>query len=169
MDSWLRSVNDRAAGDGSGPGEDGSAGASWSPSAALVALAWVGAAAAGAWCALVAGTGDRAGLLLAAVAAAGLALAALHGTRARPRLRVDAAGVAVGGLTGVRRYPWARVGAVRVLPVRRLGRTTTLLEIDVREPDGGPDGTERLLVFGRLDLDADPDDVAAVVRAARTG
>lgn len=131
----------------------------------LVACAWAGAAAAGAWCVLVAGTGDRAGLLLAAVAVAGLGLAALHGTRARPRLRVDATGVAVRGLTGARHYPWARVDGVRVLPVRRLGRTSTLLEIDVGEPDG----TERLLVLGRLDLDADPDDVAPVIRAARPG
>ena len=30
-----------------------------------------------------------------------------------------------------------------------------------------PDGTERLLVFGRLDLGDDPVDVAEAVRAAR--
>jgi hypothetical protein len=47
--------------------------------------------------------------------------------------------------------------------VRRLGRTSTLLEIDATDPDG----RERLLVFGRLDLDADPEDVAEVVNAAR--
>lgn len=137
----------------------------WSPSRGLVGLAWVGAAAALGWCVLVATTGDRAGLLIAAVTAAGLGVAALYGTRARPRLRVDGSGVTVGGLSAARHHPWTRVAAVRVLPVRRLGRTSTLLEIDVVEPDG----TERLLVFGRLDLDADPDDVAAVVRAARDG
>jgi hypothetical protein len=101
------------------------------------------------------------------VAALGLGFAAVYGTRARPRLRVDAAGLAVGGLGGPRRYAWSRVGNVRVLTVRRLGRTTTLLEVDVLDADGDPDGPERLLVFGRLDLDADPDDVAAVVRAVR--
>ncbi len=135
----------------------------WSPSSGLVGLAWAGAAAAAGWCVLVAPTGDRAGLLLAVVAAAGLALAALYGTRARPRLRVDAAGVTVRGLAAPRHHPWASVADVRVLTVRRLGRPSTLLEIDVVEPGGD----ERLLVFGRLDLDDDPVDVAAAVRAVR--
>jgi hypothetical protein len=166
VDSLLRSVNDVV--DGEDPpasGRDAAVGAAWSPSVVLVVMAWVATVAAGAWCVLVAGTGDRAGLLLGAVAACGLGLAALYGTRARPRLRVDAAGLAVGGLAGARRYPWAHIGDVRVLDVRRLGRTATLLAVDVH--DGDPAGTERLLVFGRLDLDADPDDVAAVVRDLR--
>ncbi len=144
--------------------EDRPSGA-WSPSPGLVGLAWAGAAAAGGWSVLVASTGDRAGLLLAVVAAAGLALAALYGTRARPRLRVDAAGVTVRGLSAPRHHPWASVADVRVLTVRRLGRPSTLLEIDVV----GPDGDERLLVFGRLDLDDDPVDVARAVRAVRPG
>jgi len=38
-----------------------------------------------------------------------------------------------------------------------------MLELDVVDTDG----TERLLVFGRLDLGDDPVDVAAAVRAAR--
>jgi hypothetical protein len=135
----------------------------WSPSPGLVGLAWAGAAAAVAWCVLVAGSGDRVGLLLAAVAAAGLGLAAVYGTRARPRLRVDASGVTVGGLGAARHHPWPEVGDVRVLTMRRLGRESTLLEIDVV----GPDGNERLLVFGRLDLDDDPVDVAEAVRAVR--
>lgn len=136
----------------------------WSPSPVLVGLAWLGAAAAMVWCVLVAGTGDRVGLLLASVAAVGLTLAALYGTRARPRLRVDASGVTAAGLSARRHHSWAQVTDVRVLPVRRLGRTSTMLEIDVVEPDG----TERLLIFSRLDLDADPVDVAATVRAARS-
>lgn len=164
MDSWLRSVNDHGAG---APEPDGTVGATWSPSVALVALAWVGTAAAAAWCVLVAVTGDGPGLLLAAVATAGLGLAAVYGVRARPRLRVDGRGVTVGGLAGPRRHPWDRVGDVRVLTVRRLGRVSRLLEIDLRDPDGSPGDPERLVVFGRLDLDADPDDVAAVIRAAR--
>ena len=145
------------------PVADGRPSGAWSPSSGLVGLAWAGAAGAAIWCFLVVTTGDRVGLLLAAVAAVGLGLAALYGTRARPRLRVDGAGVTVGGLAAARHHPWARVGTVRVLTVRRLGRASTLLEIDVTDPDGA----ERLLVFGRLDLDDDPEDVAAVVRAAR--
>jgi hypothetical protein len=102
---------------------------------------------------------------VASVATLGLGLAALYGTRARPRLRVDAAGLSVGGLTGPRHHPWDQVRDVRVLSVRRLGRDATLLEIDLTDPAGA----ERLMVFGRLDLDDDPADVAAAVRAARPG
>lgn len=135
----------------------------WSPSSGLVGLAWAGSVAALVWCVLVAGTGDRTGLLIAAVAALGLGLAALFGTRARPRLRVDATGVTVGGLTAAHHHPWREVADVRVLALRRLGRTSSFLEIDIV----GPDGDERLLVFGRLDLDDDPVDVAEAVRAVR--
>lgn len=40
-----------------------------------------------------------------------------------------------------------------------------MLEIEITDPDGG----ERLLVFGRLELGADPDDVSAELnRLARS-
>lgn len=144
--------------------DNAGAGRVWSPSAGLVGLAWVGCAAAAAWSTLLAATGsDPPGLLIAAVATLGLGLAALYGTRARPRLRVDTTGLGVRGLSGPRRYPWAQVRDIRVLAVRRFGRDSTLLEIDVTEPDG----SERLMIFGRLDLDDDPAEVAEAVRAAR--
>jgi hypothetical protein len=163
VDRWLRSVNDGAS--DPDPVAGGRPSGAWSPSPGLVGLAWAGTAAAVVWCALVAATGDRAGLLLAAVAALGLGLAALYGTRARPRLRVDGSGVTVGGLAAPRHHTWAEVGDVRVLTVRRFGRASTLLEIDLTDPDG----TDRLVVLGRLDLADDPADVAAAVRAARPG
>ena len=153
MDSWSRSVNDRS----------GSvSGGTWSPSAGLVGVAWTGAVAAAAWCTQLIGTADVPGLLLAAAATVGLVVAALYGTRARPRLRADADGVAVRGLT-TRTVPWSQIRDVRAQAVRRWGRDSTMLELDVVEPDG----TERLLVFGRLDLGDDPVDVADAVRAAR--
>jgi hypothetical protein len=154
VDSWSRSVNDR-----SDPAGEGA----WSPSSGLVGLAWTGAAAAAVWCMLLVGTGDAPGLLLAAVATVGLATAALFGTRARPRLRAGADGVTVGGLIRRRHIPWSQVRGVHARAVRRLGRDSTMLELDVVDPDG----TERLLVFGRLDLDDDPVDVAEAVRSAR--
>jgi hypothetical protein len=52
-----------------------------------------------------------------------------------------------------------------VLRTRRLGRETSVLEIDTRSAAG----TERLLVFGRLDLGADPEEVAVHVLDARPG
>jgi hypothetical protein len=138
----------------------------WSASPGLVAVAWIGAAAAAGWCGLLAGTGrDPAGLLLAAVTTAGLGVAALFGTRARPRLAVGPDGLSVGGLAGTRHHPWERVRDVRVLHLRRFGRDTALLEVDVVTAEGD----EQLIVFGRLDLGDDPVDVAAAVLAARPG
>lgn len=131
--------------------------AEWGPTGGLVAVLWTGGAAAVAWCALlVASGGDPPGLLIAGAAAVGLLAAALHATRARPRLRADADGLTVGGLLRPRHHPWPLVRGVRLVPARRLGRDSTLLEIDTATADGG----ERLLLFGRLDLGADPRDVA---------
>jgi hypothetical protein len=136
----------------------------WSPAPGLVVLAWLLAVAAGAWCVALWWTGsDPAGGLLAAVAAVGAGLAALFGTRARPRLRADPDGLTVGGLLRSQHHPWPFVTDVRVLRVRRLGRESSLLEVDTVAADG----TERLLVFGRLDLAADPEDVAPELRALR--
>jgi PH (Pleckstrin Homology) domain-containing protein len=136
----------------------------WSPAAGLVALAWLLAAGAAVWCAALWSTGsDPAGGLLAAVAALGAGLAALFGTRARPRLRADPDGLTVGGLLRPRHHPWPFVTDVRVLRVRRLGRESSLLEVDTVAADG----TEQLLVFGRLDLAADPEEVAPQLRALR--
>lgn len=129
----------------------------WSPASGLVALGWVGTAAATAWCALLTTSGaDPAGRLLAGVTAVVLLVAAVYGTRARPRLRVDADGLTVGGLLRARHHPWPLVRGVRVLRTRRFGRESSLLEVDTVTADGG----ERLLLFGRLDLNADPEDVA---------
>ncbi|MHA6620294.1 PH domain-containing protein [Pseudonocardia sp. DLS-67] len=136
----------------------------WSPAAGLVVLAWLLAAGAALLCAAVWWTGsDPAGGLLAGVTALGAGLAAVFGTRARPRLRADPDGLTVGGLLRSRHHPWPFVMDVRVLRTRRLGRETSLLEVDTV----GADGTERLLVFGRLDLAADPEDVAPQLRALR--
>ncbi|GAA5124206.1 PH domain-containing protein [Pseudonocardia adelaidensis] len=136
----------------------------WSPAAGLVALAWLLAVAAAVLCAALWWTGsDPAGGLLAAVMALGAGFAALFGTRARPRLRADPDGLTVGGLFRSRHHPWPFVVDVRVLRTRRLGRESSLLEVDTV----GADGTERLIVFGRLDLAADPEDVAPQLRALR--
>jgi hypothetical protein len=154
VDSWSRSVNDR-----SDPGPGGA----WSPPTALVGLGWAGTAVAAVWAALLIGSGDVPGLLLAALATAGLALAAAYGTHARPRLSAGDSGVTVGNLAGTRHIPWSQVRDVQARAVRRLGRDSTMLELDVVDADG----TERLLVFGRLDLGDDPVDVAETIRATR--
>ena len=61
-----------------------------------------------------------------------------------------------------RHLPWSQVGTVRAQAVRRWGRDSVMLEMDVVDADG----TERMLVFGRLDLGDDPEDVAEAVSAA---
>jgi Bacterial PH domain len=136
----------------------------WSPAAGLVACGWVLAAAAAGWSvALWVGEADPAGRLIAGVAAVGLAFASLFGSRARPRLRADADGLTVGGLWRARHHPWPLVQDVRVLRVRRWGRESTLLEVDTLTAAGA----EHLMVFGRLDLAADPEDVAPQLLALR--
>jgi Bacterial PH domain len=138
--------------------------AEWAPAAGLVVLAWVTAAAAAAWSIVTWLTAaDPAGALIATVATLGAGFAALFGTRARPRLRADADGVTVGGLMGQRHHPWPLVQGVRVLRVRRLGRESSLLELDTITAEGD----ERLYVFGRLDLAADPKDVAPQLTRVR--
>jgi hypothetical protein len=136
----------------------------WSPAPGLVVCAWLFTVAAAVWfVALTATAADPAGRLLAGVAAVGAGIAAAFGTRARPRLRVDADGLTVTGMFRTHHHPWPLVREVRVLRMRRLGRQTSLLEVDTVTTDGD----ERLIVFGRLDLAADPEDVAPQLLALR--
>ena len=136
----------------------------WSPAIGLVVVGWVLTVAAVCWCVSLWLVGaDPAGRLIAGVAAVGLGLASLFGSRARPRLRADADGLTVGGLWRTRHHPWPLVQGVRVLRVRRFGRESSLLEVDTLTAAG----EEQLIVFGRLDLDADPEDVAPPLLARR--
>ena len=122
-------------------------------------LAWVLAVAAGTWAAI---TDDPPGRVLIAVVALLLALAALFATVARPRLAADHDGIAVRGLTGTRRWRWGEVN-VRLVRTRRLGRDSATVEVDAEgaEPPA-------LVVLGRLDLGADPEDVVEELLALRT-
>lgn len=136
----------------------------WSPAPALVTALWIGAAAALVWTiALWVTAADAPGLLIAAVTTSGLAAWAVWGTRARPRLQADADGVTVRGYGAARHHPWPLVQDVRIVRTRRLGRESSVLEIDTVRADG----TERLLLFGRLDLAADPEDVLPALLATR--
>ncbi|RMI34118.1 PH domain-containing protein [Nocardia stercoris] len=91
----------------------------------------------------------------------GLAAALLLGMtavalRLRPRLtaRLDPPRLVVGGLRRPAEYSPAQVMRARVLSPRRHGRSVPSLEIDIEA-----DGHERLLIFGRWDLGAHPQDV----------
>ncbi|MFC9475147.1 PH domain-containing protein [Nocardia sp. NPDC055002] len=95
-------------------------------------------------------------LLIGIAAAAVLAMSAL-GIRQRPRLTMvpgPAPRLVVGTLTGPKDYPLDRIDRIRMVSYRRIGRKSSMLEVDVRHED-----TERLLIFGRWDLGTNPHDV----------
>lgn len=100
---------------------------------------------------------DAASRLLIGVAAAGLLFLAVLGFRQRPRLSITSdpePRLVVRSLVGPTEYRRDQILRARVLGYRRLGRKTPMLEIDVRH-----NGDERLLIFGRWDLGANPHDV----------
>jgi PH (Pleckstrin Homology) domain-containing protein len=125
----------------------------------VVTLSWVLAAAAAAWAALA---GDPPGRVLLGVVALLLALTGLYTTVARPRLAADREGIAVRGLTGTRRWAWAEVN-VRLVRTRRLGRESATIEVDAENAE-----EPALVVLGRFDLGADPQDVVDELLALRT-
>ncbi|WP_285186365.1 PH domain-containing protein [Rhodococcus sp. MEB041] len=119
---------------------------SWSTPLAAVAALGVGAAALAA--AAVATTGDPAGRALIGLAAlAALALAAVQ----RPKLSVDGDVLRIRTLRGTRDHGRDDVLSLRLVPYPRLGRRVPMLEMDVTDGDD-----ERLVIFGRWDLGADP-------------
>lgn len=103
---------------------------------------------------------DPAGRLLAACAAVlvlGLVARDLLG---RPRLSAGPDGVQVRTLTGRRSLGWTGL-RIQVRVTRRLGMSSRLLELDTAT---GPDDAGVLVLLGRRDLGADPDDVARALR-----
>lgn len=108
---------------------------------------------------------DPAGRLLAGCAAV-LALALVaRDLLSRPRLSAEPDGVRVRTLTGRRRLDWADV-RVQVRVIRRLGMSSRLLELDTAT---GPDDDGVLVLLGRRDLGADPEDVARALREFARG
>jgi hypothetical protein len=103
-------------------------------------------------------TGDPAGRLLVAGAAAVLLGYALIDLLCWPRLAADAHGLELRTPFTHLRLPWEQVDDVRADVRDRLGLRSRTLEIDA-----GP----HLVVFSRRALGADPEQVAALVRACR--
>jgi hypothetical protein len=104
---------------------------------------------------------DTAGkLLLGTAAVLAFALVA-RDVVARPRLSAGPDGVDVRGWATRRHLPWPLL-RVRVRETRRLGIRGRTLELDTA---AGPDDDGVLVVLGRRDLGADPEDVARELRA----
>ncbi|MCZ7440779.1 PH domain-containing protein [Micromonospora sp. WMMC241] len=109
---------------------------------------------------LLLAAGDPIRPALAGAVAAALLAWALRDLVAPVRLTVDPEGLTViRGFAGRRRLPWAAVEAIRLDRRSRRGVTAETLEIDAGES---------LHLFGRRDLDAPLDEVAAALTAARS-
>jgi hypothetical protein len=98
---------------------------------------------------------DARGRLLLGVAAVGVALIGAQISLARPRLAATPAGVRVRTLFSGYEWHWAQLG-IRLREHRRLGRRSTVLELDGTDAQG----VERLLLLGWFDLGSDPGEVA---------
>ncbi|MCI2422303.1 PH domain-containing protein [Saccharopolyspora sp. K220] len=126
----------------------------WTTPIGLVTCGWVLAAAAALWWLVADAAVDRLfiGVLLLALVAV-----SAHASICRPRLQANRDGITVRGLRGPQHWPWPAV-TVRVRHDRRFGRSVQTLELDT-EAD--------LVVLTKLDLGADPQDVADALSALR--
>jgi len=104
---------------------------------------------------------DAAGRVLVGTAALLVLLLAARDMVARPRLSAGPDGVEVRSWTTRRHLPWPLL-RIRVRASRRLGVTSRALELDTA---AGPDDEGVLVLLGRRDLGADPEDVARALRA----
>lgn len=131
----------------------------WSPRAAETAAVAV----VGLGLALAAVALDAAGRLLVGAAALAVLALAAHDALLRPRLSADDRGVAVRRLGGTAELPWPRL-RVGVRTTRRFGVTSRSLELDTA---AGVDDPGELVLLGRRDLGADPEEVAAQLHRLR--
>jgi hypothetical protein len=104
---------------------------------------------------------DAPGRVLVGAGALLLLALALRDLVARPRLTAGPGGVDVRTWTRHRHLPWSGL-RVRVRESRRLGVRSRTLELDTA---AGPDDDGVLVVLGRRDLGADPEQVARELRA----
>ena len=104
---------------------------------------------------------DTAGRVLVGTAALLVLLLAARDLVGRPRLSAGPDGVQVRSWTTRRHLPWP-VLRIRVRASRRLGVTSRALELDTA---AGPDDVGVLVLLGRRDLGADPEEVARALRA----
>jgi hypothetical protein len=103
---------------------------------------------------------DAPGRVLVGTAVLFLLIVVAHDLWARPRLTAGPDGVDVRTWTGRRHLAWPGLG-MRVRVTRRLGFRSRTLELDTA---AGPDDDGVLVVLGRRDLGADPEQVARALR-----
>lgn len=132
----------------------------WAPPALLAVISWVLAPAFAAVAVVFGLGGDAAGPLLFAVATLAAVAFGCYTSFARPRLAADSTGLRVRTLGGRHDFAWGEVRA-KVVTTRRLGRDVPTLEIDTGNKP------PHLIVFGRLELDADPANVLETLDTLR--
>lgn len=108
---------------------------------------------------------DAPGRLLVGAGALLLLVLGVRDLLGRPRLTAGPEGVDVRSWTGPRHLPWPGL-RVDVRETRRLGMRSRTLELDTA---AGPLDDGVLVVLGRRDLGADPDQVARALRGLRPG
>jgi hypothetical protein len=108
---------------------------------------------------------DDPGRVMVAAGALLVLLLAFRDVVARPRLAAGPDGVDVRTLTRSRHLPWPGL-RVRVRETRRFGVRGRTLELDTA---AGPDDDGVLVVLGRRDLGADPEEVARALRTLDPG
>lgn len=104
---------------------------------------------------------DAPGRLLVGTGALLLLVLGVRDVLMRPRLTAGSDGLDVRTWTGQRHLPWAGL-RVRVRESRRWGMRSRTLELDT---SAGPQDDGVLVVLGRRDLGADPEEVARALRA----
>jgi hypothetical protein len=131
-------------------------GVQWSPRPAeTVALAAIGLG-----LALAVLLVDPVGRVLVGAAAVLVLALAARDAVLRPRLTVGPDGVDVRTLSGRRHLPWRGL-RVQVRATKRWGIRGRTLELDTAQ---GPDDDGVLVLLGRRDLGADPEEVARALR-----
>lgn len=103
---------------------------------------------------------DTAGRLLVGAAALFVLLLAARDLLLRPRLAVGPDGVVVRTLGGRSELTWPGL-RVQVRTTKRFGISNRVLELDTAN---GPDDDGVLVLLGRRDLGADPEEVARALR-----
>jgi hypothetical protein len=101
---------------------------------------------------------DPPGRVLAGIAGLGLLVFASLSWRARPKLAISPEGLVVRGWFRTQVLRRTDIKIIRITEFRRIARKVRLLEIDTAD--------DRLLVFTRWDLGADPLDVLDALTAA---
>ena len=104
---------------------------------------------------------DTTGRVLVGAAALLVLATVVRDVVARPRLAAGPDGVDVRLWKARRHLPWPGL-QVRVREMRRFGVRSRTLELDTA---AGPDDDGELLLLGRRDLGADPEEVARALRA----